>query len=140
MNHMFGRSGKYLMLMTYGWIAPFALLHLGRYPLRQYQTSYYPFLVAFVTTAVVSLAGGILERRYNFWEPGGFWQKYFLLMGMYCLNIGVILVITLIMSSYGWISYFGGDAEGSFGMLYIPSAFFYLTAGMIFGFSRRIGR
>jgi len=61
----------------------------------------------------------------------GYWGKFAALMGSYSSTIIAILIISLILSSHGMISYFGGDPEGSFGMLYIPSIVFYGVVGMV---------
>lgn len=135
---MFGKSGAYLILMTYGWIAPFLLIALWRYSPGRYLSSFYPFGVAVLVTALSGWGCGKMEKKLGFWNQGGFWPRYFMLIGWYWLNILVILAVTLTLDARGWIGYFGGDAAGSFGMLYIPSAIFYTGAGAIWGFFKKM--
>jgi hypothetical protein len=49
----------------------------------------------------------------------------------YSSTVIAILITCLILSSDGIISYFDGDRVGDFGLLYIPSIFFYGFAGMV---------
>ena len=137
---MFGKSGAYLILMTYGWITPFLIIGLYSYPPAHYLSSFYPFGVAVLVTVLTGFWCGRLEKKFGFWSQGGFWPRYFILIGGYWLNIVVILAVTLTLDARGWIGYFGGDAAGSFGMLYIPSAIFYTAAGAIWGFCRNMAK
>jgi len=61
----------------------------------------------------------------------GSWGKLATLMISYASTIIVSLIVTIVLSSYGMIDYFGGDPEGSFEMLYIPSIVFYGGVGMV---------
>jgi len=124
--------------MTYGWIAPFLLIALWCYSPGRYLSSFYPFGVAVLVTALTGWGCGKMEKKLGFRSQGGFWPKYFILIGWYWLNIVVILAVTLTLDARGWIGYFGGDAAGSFGMLYIPSAIFYTVAGAIWGFIKQM--
>lgn len=135
---MWGSSGKYLIIMTYWWIVPFFIIGLISFPLRQYIDSYYPFFIAFIITIIIGFICGALEGRYDYWHRSGYWKKYFIINGIYLLNIIFILIITLILDCFHFIKYFGGDAAGSFGMLYIPSVIFYLLFGLIVGWLRRL--
>lgn len=49
------------------------------------------------------------------------------------------MVVTLTLDYFRLVRYFGGDAAGSFGMLYIPSVMFYLLLGLILGIWRGRG-
>jgi hypothetical protein len=61
----------------------------------------------------------------------GYFGKFATLMGFYSSTVIAILIICLILSSDGIISYFDGDRVGEFGWLYIPSIFFYGFAGIV---------
>jgi hypothetical protein len=137
---MFGKSGKYLLLMTYWWILPFLVISLSGYSLVGHLRSYYPFFIALIITALLSLLCGRVEGKTGYWNRAGYWKKYFVLNGLYILNIFLILSVTLTLHSFGLIGYFGGDPEGSFGMLYIPSIIFYLLGGIILGAWKRFRR
>ena len=63
-----------------------------------------------------------------FWIAGasGFWLKphgllkALIIVSAFFLTTGVILYATMAAQFSGQISYFGGDPEGSIGMLYLP--------------------
>ena len=129
-HSIFSGPGKYLLLMTW-WIFVFFAICLFSYPVAGYLTSYIPFWVAFALTLIFSLFLNLADGAFTFWRRVGYWGKFATLMGSYSSTIIAILIISLILSSHGTISYFGGDPAGSFGMLYIPSIVFYGVIGMV---------
>ncbi len=129
-REIFTGPGKYLLLMTC-WIFVFFVICVFSCPVTRYLTSYIPFFVAFSLSLIFSLLLNLAEGVFAFWRRMGYWGKFAILMGFYSSNIIAILIISLILSSHGVISYFGGDPEGSFGMLYIPSIFFYGVVGTV---------
>ncbi len=127
---VFTGPGKFLLLMTW-WIFVFFIFCLFSYPVPHYLTSYIPFFVAFGFTLMFSLFLNVADGALDFWERMGYWGKFATLMGFYSSTILSILIVSVILSSHGMISYFGGDPEGSFGMLYLPSIVFYGAVGMV---------
>jgi len=125
------KPGTYLLLMAW-WIVPFFLLALASYPVGAYRTSYVPFLAAFTVIAVCAFLLSHLDARLDFWERSGLWRKYFVLTGAYAVTIGLVLAATLTMDAFYLVGYFGGDAAGSFGMLYLPSVIVYFVSGALF--------
>ena len=113
------------------WIFVFFAICLFSYPITRYLTSYIPFFVAFAVTPMFSLFLNLADSAFTFWRRIGYWGKFATLMGSYALTIIAIVIITLVLSSHGMIGYFGGDPEGSFGMLYIPSIVFYGVVGTV---------
>ncbi|MCM8784347.1 MAG: hypothetical protein NC818_06225 [Candidatus Omnitrophica bacterium] len=83
------------------------------------------FLIAFIISPVVSALFSLPGVRYALWIKLEYWKKYLLLGLIYAVNIITILTVTLFLDAKGKLDYFGADAEGSFGMLYIPSAGVY---------------
>ena len=73
----------------------------------------------------------VINLRWQIWERTGHWGKFFILIGCYSLSVAAILAVTLVLDSYGALDYFGGDAEGSFGMLFVTSVFGYAVVGGI---------
>jgi hypothetical protein len=130
---MFGKSGKYLLFMTYWWILPFFVINLSEFPLLENLPSYYPFFIPFIITGIFSLCCGLVETKTGWWSRAGFWKKYFVLNGLYFLNVSLILGITLTLHDRRMFRYFGGDAEGSFILGYPWTIIFYLLAGIILG-------
>ncbi|MDP3182131.1 MAG: hypothetical protein Q8M54_04855 [Desulfobaccales bacterium] len=118
---------------------PFFIIALSSFSLFSHIDSYYPFFIAFIITVILSYLMGLLEKRTGYWDRSGYWGKYIILNGLYILNIALILVMTLSLDYFRLIKYFGGDAAGSFGMLYIPSVMFYLLLGLIGGIWRGRG-
>ena len=135
---MLGKPGRYLLIMTFWWIAPFLLLALSRFSPALYPLSYVPFLVAIAVTLLLSALCGWLENRHGYWRRSGFGKKYFLLNAWYALNVALILALTLTLDNFHLVGYFGGDPEGSFGMLYLPSVLIYLALGFILVVARRV--
>jgi hypothetical protein len=125
------------MIMTYWWVMIFLIIALGHFSPGRYPASYLPFVVALVIPVLLSLLSNRLEQRYAYWHNAGFWKKYFLLNGGYALNVGLIMAVTLGLDYLHLLGYFGGDPEGSFGMLYLPSVVGYLVLGLIFALIRR---
>ena len=135
---MLGKPGRYLLIMTFWWIAPFLILALSRFSPARWPRSYVPFLVAVAVTLLLSALCGRLENRRGYWRRSGFGKRYFLLNGWYALNVGLILAVTLILDHFHLVGYFNGDPEGSFGMLYLPSVLLYLALGFILGVARQV--
>ena len=129
-HEIFTGPGKYLLLMTW-WVFVFLAICLFSYPVTRYLTSYIPFLVAFALTLIFSLFLNLAEGAFTFWRRMDYLGKFATLMGFYSSTVIAILIICLILSSDGLISYFDGDRVGSFGWLYIPPIFFYGFAGMV---------
>jgi len=134
---MLGKPGRYLIFMTYWWVMIFLIMALCRFPPGRHPASYYPFVVALAIPALLSVICNRLENRYGYWGRSGFWKKYFLLNGWYALNVGLILAVSLTLDYFHLIRYFGGDPEGSFGMLYLPSVMMYLAFGFILGLAHQ---
>jgi hypothetical protein len=134
---MLAKPGRYLLIMTFWWIGPFLIMALLRScPVRQ-PLSYVPFAVAVAVTLLLAALWSRLEQRYGSWGRSGFWKRYFLLNGWYALNVGLILAVTLSLDYFHLVGYFGGDPEGTFGMLYLPSVMAYLAGGAILGVATR---
>jgi hypothetical protein len=133
-----GKPGRYLLIMTFWWMAPFLLVALANFSPEHWPLSYTPFLVAVAVTLLLSALCNQLEKRHRYWRRSGFAKRYFLLNGWYLLNVALILALTLSLDSVHLVGFFGGDPEGSFGMLYIPSVLFYLVLGLILGLARQV--
>ena len=130
---MFGKSGKYLFIMTNWWILPFFVVYLSQFPFLENLPSYYVFFIPFIITGIFSLGCGLMEAKTGWWSRAGFWKKYFALNGLYILNIFLIISVTITLHSYRMLRFFGSDPEGSFGMLYPWTIILYLLAGIILG-------
>lgn len=128
---MRSKTAKYILIMTLWWIMLFFIRALVEYPISQFLSSYYPFFIAFSVTLLVCLMVSIIELKTDYWARSGFWTKYIITNGVYTLNVFIILAITILLDSFRLIGYFDGDPEGSFGMLYFPSIFFYLVLGVV---------
>jgi hypothetical protein len=135
---MLGKPGRYLLIMTFWWIAPFLLLSLARFSPANWPLSYVPFLVAIAVTLLLSTLCGWLENRHGYWRRSGFGKKYFLLIAWYALNVVLILALTITLDNFHLVGYFGGDPEGSFGMLYLTSVLIYLVLGFILVVARQV--
>ena len=124
------QPGYFLMLMAW-WIVPFFAIHLVSYPVHRFLPSFLPFFVAFVVIAAAGSIVTMVENKTGFWERSGRWKRYGILTSSYAAAVVVILLATVGLDYWGFVGYFGGDAAGSFGMLYIPSAIFYVIGGAV---------
>ena len=127
-----------LTLMPLWWVVPIFILHLINYSPDEYIKSYILFFIVFASTFFTSSIFYFLEKKYHSWENLGYWNKYLIINGAYCVNILLILIIYVIFSSYMLIEYFGSCPAGSFGMLLVPSVLFYLFVGIILGLFRNL--
>ncbi len=120
-----------LLMMSLWWVLPVFAIHLFRHPFAEYFSSHLLYLVvigiALLTAAGASVANAMIPR----WEDAGPWEKYYWLAAAYTIQMIVTLTITLILDAYHLIRYYGGDAAGSIGMLFIPSVIFYFIVGVI---------
>jgi len=121
----------YLILMTC-WIVPFFFVYLFSYPVWNYFSSYLPFFISFIVVAVYAYFLSFLNLKFSFWERYGHWKRFFVLIAAYAVTIISILTIIVILDDKGLIKYFGGDAGGSFGLLFVPSIIFYFIFGILF--------
>ena len=80
----------------------------------------------------------IFESLKGKWKELTFWGKYFYGVGTYFLNSLIISFIAMWLRSEGLIDYFGGDPEGSVGMLFFPMAIIYFLAGAFIYFGIKI--
>jgi hypothetical protein len=133
---MFGKSGKYLLLMTYWWILPFLAVALYQFSPWEHLPSYYVFFIPFIIAGIISLICGRIEAYTGWWSRAGFWKKYLILMGVYIVNIKLIFFVTVTLHDLRVLHYFGGDAEGSFALLYPYTIPFYLVMGLFLGIGR----
>ncbi len=120
--------GWCLVLMGW-WIVPFFAGALASHPIYREPSSYVPFAVAFV---ILGVSGFILERlngTRRFWDRFSVRKRVELLVGAYALSAIAIVFLVVVLDSWGWVGYFGGDAGGSFGLLFFPSILAYLVLG-----------
>ena len=121
--------GSHLIAITWGWIIPFFLMAVAYDGLRD-QKSYTPFWVAFGITFTLGTLSTVVELATGLWRRSPGWLRFLLLGGLYFINIYAIVDITVYLDQIGKVAYFGGDACGSFGMLYWPSVIMYFLIGL----------
>jgi hypothetical protein len=119
--------------MTCWWILPFAGINLAQFPLWENLASYYAYFIPVIVTGIFSIICGQVEAPTGWWSRAGFWKKYLVIIGLYTLNIILIIALTITLHDKGVLSFFGGDPEGSFGMIYPWTVILYLLAGSILG-------
>jgi hypothetical protein len=123
--------GKYLVAMIWWIILLFLPYLLTCSPIR-YASSHLVYLVPIVLTLAAAAVLNFLEIDTEFWSRRGRWGRYVILVIAYTCVIGASLVLTVVLNSCGAVAFYGGDAGGSFALLYIPSILFYWIAGAIF--------
>ena len=130
MKTIFENPGLCLGLMAW-WIIPFLAAAVLTHPISEFPRSYSVFLIALGGIASFAGALNVINLRRQIWERTGHWGRVLILIGCYALYVVATLAVTLVFDSYGALDYFGGDAEGSFSMLFIPSVLVYFVLGVI---------
>jgi len=111
-----------IAVMSLWWVVPFFVAAVVRYPITTNMSSYIPFAVITATTALSCIAVATVAKKYR---AKNHWRTYIILNTTYAANVAAAMALTIALDSIGAVTYFGGDAAGSFGMLYIPSILFY---------------
>ncbi len=127
------KPGYWLMILTCWWPLLFFLVAIGKYPLIEYLSSYYLYFIIFGVSIITGLLINLVEKRFSFWNRIGHWRKYLIVCIAYTLNMAVIFTVAGFLQSKNILDFFGGDPEGSIGMLFMPSIFVYFILGAIFG-------
>ena len=122
--------GKYLVMMIW-WILVFFFVQLYSDPLWSYVSSYLVYFIAFAFTLGGAILLNLLESRLRLWSRRRRWGKLIIIATAYTVAIGASFVLTIVLDSYDVVADLGGDAGGSFGLLYLPSIVFYLIAGAV---------
>jgi len=128
----FRRHPGVLLLAMMSWIAPFLALDLFSHSVMADAASFVPYWVVggFAVTGILLLE--FLEHRLRIWSQRGLWGKFVVAMSAYSVVIGASLTVTVLLDAFGYVAYFGGDAGGSFGLLYVPSVIlFWVVGGVI---------
>ena len=120
--------GKYLFMMIW-WILAFFFVQLQSCPLQTYLSSYLVYFIAFPFVLAVAVLLDLLEWRTAIWSRRRLWGRFVVLATAYTVAIGASLVATVVLDSYRLVRYFGGDAGGSFGLLYLPRIVVYWLGG-----------
>ncbi|OPX97443.1 MAG: hypothetical protein A4E60_03263 [Syntrophorhabdus sp. PtaB.Bin047] len=132
------KSGALLLCMTLWWVFPAFVLALITHPIQLHPRSHLLYVAVLFLSAVSAIVLSIIDRRWNLWHRAGYWVRYALLCGAYLLETVIVIAVLLALDSLRLLAYFGGDAEGSIGMLLIPSAIIYLMAGAAAGAIREL--
>jgi hypothetical protein len=122
--------GLCLALMSW-WITPFLAAAVIDRPIIEWTRSYFVFLIAIVEIILFAGALHFINLRLHLWGKTGHWGRFLILIGCYALYVVSTVVVIVVLDTYGALDYFGGDAGGSFVMLFIPSVLGYFMLGGI---------
>ncbi len=131
---MINRPSIYLLVMTLWWSIPFFIMSLLHYPLVPYLSSYLLYFSIFGATITLIIFINVQKFPAVYWESSSRTRKYFFMCILYSINMIAILVIALSLSHFRLLEYFGGDPEGSIGMLFIPTIVGYFLLGFAYVF------
>lgn len=67
------------------------------------------------------------------WRRLRYWGKYAIVCGVYTGLSGLLIYLTILGESAGYLAHFGGDGCGSFVLCYTPMAVLYWIAGGVSG-------
>lgn len=123
----------FLLAMTLWWLIPFFARDLLGYPLLSHLRSHLLYFVTFSMATLFALLVGYVDRRSRFWKRYAYWGRYLIISGLYALQMILIVLILSVLDYWNLLRYFGGDAGGSVGFLFLPSILFYWIAGAFLG-------
>ena len=129
------RPGLWVFGMTFVWVFPFFVLNVTHLDIPASEV--WPSIAFYVLVLGVALGSSIamcaVEYLAHIWERMWFLLRYVYAVGVYALNLFVILAVQGRIEWYlGFrFKYFGADPEGSFMMLYFPTAVVYAVVGMV---------
>lgn len=132
------KSGILLLCMTLWWVFPVFVLALITHPIHLHLRSHLLYVTVFFLSALSAVILSMIDGRWDLWQRAGYWVRYALLCGAYLLQTVIVITVLLTLDSFRLLAHFGGDAEGSIGMLLIPSAIIYLMAGAAAGGIREL--
>lgn len=122
-----------LLFITLWWIVPFFIRDLLAHPFISYFKSHLLYILAIAISIICSITLGFVDDKMDLWNRYEFWGKYLAVMCAYTVQMGLLLMSVLMLDSFRLISYYGGDAGGSIGLLFLPSIVIYLVIGSLFG-------
>jgi hypothetical protein len=132
------KPGHWLMVMTYWWVLIFFFIRLAHYPLLEHLSSYLLYFVVFAVTLIFAQLANLVEERSSTWERAGYWKRYVLVCCLYGMNMAVILTVTVTLHARGLMGTFGGDPEGSVGVLFVWTIPLYVVIAGVFGICRAL--
>ena len=127
------RSSLVLLFITLWWVIPFFVRDLLAYSFIPYFTSHLLYLVTIAISIVCAITLGFIDGKKDLWNRYEFWGKYLIVIGAYAAQIILIFFVIIFLGSNRLLKYYGGDPEGSVGMLFFPSIVFYLVIGGVLG-------
>lgn len=123
------RSSWILLGMTWWWILPFCLADILSHPFRANLRSHALYLVTLAVSLACARLLGWADDRFGLWARWNDWGRWLLVMGAYAVQMALLVAALVFMDARRWLAYYGGDAGGSVGLVYLPSVVFYLAAG-----------
>jgi hypothetical protein len=127
---MIRRPGMLLIIMMW-WTMPFFIRDMLTYNSYKYLSSYLTYIIGWSVAIICGTLLNLIESKWIPWNSMRYWGKYATIMMAYIVTVIVIVSIIIILDEYRIVEYFGGDAGGSFGLLYGPSILGYIILGLI---------
>lgn len=126
---MISKPSKYLIIMNVTWIAPFFIQDVFMESFSF--SSYLTYLTSFFCLALVIFVINSTEVKFNFWQKLNFVSRLIVLNAIYASNVVITVEIISVMDEMRVLGFFGGDAAGSYLMLYYPSILLALPVSII---------
>ena len=138
------KSSILLLVLTLWWILPFMLGDLLNHPFLAHFSSHLLYLVTLLAALFFALVLHGLDNKLNYWEQHAFWGRYLLLAAFYAAQMVTLVAVLVLLDALGLLGYFGGDAGGSVGLVFLPSIGMYVAlgaaVGLLWSLYRRICR
>lgn len=116
------------------WVVPLFLRDLAQLPTIQSEltvSSMIPYGLYGVVVAATVICLSLLERFYRIWAKFGFNGRALYLAAAYVAASSVFLILMLTPPFQSRVQYFGGDAEGSFGMGCFPTSVIVIVMSLL---------
>ena len=119
--------GMVVACMSLWWVLPFFLRDVREFDVGTDLPSFMSYFIAFGGVFLLIPTVWVVEWRWGLWAKRRFGGRALYAALLYAILVCGVLLVHIHLDACGLIEYFGGDAGGSFGLLYVPSAVFYLV-------------
>jgi len=119
-----------MLAMTLWWVVPLFVVNIMTHPSLLHMQSHMVYIVIIFLSASAAFTLIAISAATNIWAYATNWGRYHILCTVYTIQMIFTLLIVLALNACRMIGYYGGDPEGSVGMLFIPSTLLYFVLGV----------
>jgi hypothetical protein len=120
------KAPVYIIFITLIWVLPFFLRDCNQVPIAK---DFLPYFVVVSVALIIAAVLFVLNITVWRWEELNIWIKYLIILVSYSTGYVTCLSLMDQLNSKGYLRFFGGDAGGSFFLLYFPTVILYAVIG-----------